>query len=356
MNYRLSTLLAAEAANTAGTKTIDINLAKPISRITVQMKGTNSTNVPVAHPAKMISKIEVVDGSSVLFGLSGIQCQALNFFESGRLPINLMNYITGVQCAATFEINFGRYLWDEVLAFDPSKFNNPQLKITHNLALGGSTPTSAELSVFAHVFDQKEAKPTGFLLSKEQYSYTLAASAKENIDLATDMPYRFLMLQSLTAAKQPWENFNKLKLSEDNDQHVIIADEKTSDLFKLWHDHPRILEQILAADLDAAPTIYCTPGYLIAVAALGLGAADTALFTAQGYGGAFAATGTNGASAQMNVTGISPHNALAIPMGQKDLITDFYDVSKIGDLRLTVTAGSGASGTCEICSQQMRTY
>lgn len=79
MNYRLANILAEEAATTAATKTLDINLADPISRIVVQMKGLNSSGVPTAHPAKMISKIELVDGSDVLFSLSGVEAQALNF-------------------------------------------------------------------------------------------------------------------------------------------------------------------------------------------------------------------------------------------------------------------------------------
>ncbi len=356
MLYRLASLLASEAANAAATKTIDVNINKPISRITVQLKATNNGSVPTAHPQKMLTKVELVDGSNVLASLSGIEGRALNFYERGFLPFALMDFRNDVQCSAIVELNFGRFLWDTLYAFDPKKFNNPQLRITHNLAAGGSSPDAATLTVYAHTFDEQAAAPVGFFTSKEQYSYTLTASAKEKIELATDMPYRFLMLQSLYSGKQPWENYNKIKLSEDNDSRVIINDESVSDLIKLFQGDARIVEQIMALDLDAAPAIYCTPTYDQNVVALGLSAADTALFTTQGSGGTFNATGTNAQHSQMQVSGLLPHGALCLPFGDPKNSADWYDVSKIGSLIAWITAGSGAVGTVEVVSQQVRKY
>ncbi|MDD2777563.1 MAG: hypothetical protein PHI16_01530 [Methanocellales archaeon] len=356
MNYRLASLLASESATTAATKSIDLNLAKPISRITVQFKGTNNGNVPTAHPAKMISKLEIVDGSNVLYSASGIECQAVNYYENGSLPVGALNYENDVMAIATFQLNFGRFLWDEVLAFDPSKFVNPQLRISHNLALGGSAPDAATMNVIAYVFDDKDTKPVGFLMTKEQYSYTLAASAKERVELATDLPYRAIMLQSLTAGKQPWEQYNQVKLDEDNGNRVVINDEKTSDLLKFFQVHPPIVERIIAKDLDAPGVVYCTPTYDTIVNALGLNAADTALFTTQSYGGSITITGTDALQAQLLVSGIAPHGALWIPTGKQNVIEDFYDVKNIGNLDLVITAGSGASGTCQIVTQQVKNY
>lgn len=356
MNYRIAQLLASEDATTAATKPLDINLSKPISRITVQMKGTNSTNVPTAHPAKMVSKIELVDGSNVLFSLSGIQCQAVNYQEEGRIPDSALNYVTGTSAIATFHLNFGRWLWDSMLALDPTKFNNPQLKITHNKASGGSAPSAGTLSVFAHVFDGKAAAPQGFLMTKEQYSYTLSASAKEKIDLATDLIYRFLMIRSLTAGKQPWENVHDVKLSEDNDNVVVINNEAMSDLIKLLSDRPAMNELIFAADLDGTETIYCSPSMWGSVSQLGMGQNDASMFTTQLSGGAFDATGDNGETDQFIVHGILPHGAVVIPFGSQADQADWYDVTKLRSLALTLTAGSGASGTAEIISQQVKMY
>lgn len=356
MNYRIASMLASEDCTTAATKTIDIDIAKPISRITVEMKATNNGSDPTAHPAKMLSKIEVVDGSNVLYSLNGTEAQALNFYESGKLPIMLLAYANDVMCSAIAEINFGRYLWDELLAFDAKKYSNPQLRITHNRLLGGSTPDAATLSVYAHAFDEKIPAPVGFLMSKEQNAYTLASAAKETIDLATDLPYRFLLIQALKAGSAPTSQIAKIKLSEDNDARVVINDEESIFLMKLIQDYPRLTEYMLAYDIGSANDFFCTPTYLTQVGAIGINSADAALFATQSYGGSITATGTAAKLSQWLVTGQCPHGVIPLPFGKRDIIEDWYDVSKVGALKLLLTAGSGVSGTCQIISQQLKKY
>ncbi len=356
MNHRIATLLAAEAASTAGTKTIDLNLSTPVSRITVSFKGLNSSNVPTAHPAKMVSKIELVDGSDVLFSLSGIEAQALNFYTEGRMPHNVCQYIDDAYAIATYEINFGRCLWDEVLALDPRKFTNPQLKITHDKALGGSAPDGGVLAIFAHIFDGKDISPAGFLMAKEQYSYTLDGTAKEMIDLATDYPYRLLIIKSLVAGRQPYQQYHDIKLSEDNDRRIVINDEPTSDLIKLLRQWPRMSELIMCNDIDAETTIYCTPTYETVVTGQGMDAIENGMFSDQSYGGSFDATSTEATNVQFMVNGLNPHGAMMVPFGKQAVIEDWYDVKDIGNLRLTITGGSGSSGACEIIAQQIRSY
>jgi len=355
MNYRLASILAPEAASTAATKTVDINLADPVSRLTIQMKGLNSSTTPTAHPAKMISKIELVDGSDVLFSMSGVECQALNFYDQGIMPLSCINYLNDAYAMASFNLNFGRFLYDPVLALDPKKFSNPQLKITHNKALGGAVPDAGELSVFAHVFDQKAAAPTGMLMSKEQYGYTLAASAKEHIDLAVDLPYRKLVIMSMSATLQPWQQFNTVKLSQDNDRRVIYNDEKTSNLLKLLEMWPQFTESIAAASKSGTQTIFHSASYERMGVLTGM-AADSAAYFTETYGGAVAIAA--GAAVDMNVvvTGRAPHGSLCIPFGKQDEIADAYDMKDVGNLRLSLTGGGSANGTCEIVSQQIRNY
>jgi len=356
MNYRLASILPSEAANSAGTKTIDINVADPISRFVIQIKGLNSTDAPTAHPAKMITKIELVDGSDVLFSLSGVEAQALNFYDEGRMPHTVLNYLNDVYAIATYHVDFGRYLYDPVLALDPSKFTNPQLKITHNLAAGGSAPDAALLSVYAHVFDEKSVSASGFLMSKEQYGYTLVQSAKEHIDLATDYPYRKLILQSMSATLQPWEQFNQVKLSQDNDKKVVINDEKTSDLLKLFRLWPEITEVIYAKTKAGTQVIHCTPAYERIANVTGVAAALDGCYITDTYGGAISVTDGAAASIMMVLSGLSPHSTLCLPFGTQLDIEDWFKVAAIGSLKLTLKAGSSAVGTCEVVTQQIRSY
>lgn len=356
MNYRVASILPSEAADAAATKTIDLNFAKPISRITVQIKALNSGNVVTAHPAKIVSKLEVVDGSDILFSLSGIETQALNYYDKGRMPHTVLNYVNNVRAIATFDIDFGRYLFDPVYALDPKKFTNPQLKISHNLALGGSAPSAMLLSVFGHLFDQKEVSPTGFLMSKEQYSYTLNATAKEQIELATDHPYRKLLMQSLSDTRQPFEQYSVIKLSEDNDHKVVINDERASDLLKLIRQWPRYTEQVVAYAVGSETEVFpCSVSYEKATSLVGHGLV-TDCYINDTYGPSISVTSGTAVLMMMSVNGLVPLNAFCIPFGDQVLSEDWYKVADIGSLRLTITGGTGSSDTCEIFSQQERPY
>ena len=102
--------------------------------------------------------------------------------------------------------------------------------------------------------------------------------------------------------------------------------------------------------------MYCTPTYLTQVGAIGIDSADATLFATQSSGGLITATGAATQLSQWIVTGQMPHGVMALPFGKRDDMADWYDVSKIGALKLILTAGSGASGTCKIVSQQYRKY
>jgi len=355
MNYRVASILPSESVDIKATKTLDLKIADPISRITIQIKGKNENSDPIDHPAKMIPKIEVVDGSDVLFSLSGLEAQALNYYDKGYMPHTVLNYITPAYAIATFDIDFGRYLYDPILALDPKKFTNPQLKITHDLDLGGCTSAEADLSVFAHIFDQKAVTPTGLLMSKEQYSYTLVADAKEQIELATDFPYRKILLQSLADILQPFEQYSKIKLSEDNDRKVVINDERASDLLKLLRMWPPFTENIYGLTVNGDELFYCAASYEKAVSLVGV-AADADAYLNETYGSSVSINDGAEAKIEIIVTGLAPHGTLCIPFGVQGEIEDWYKVAEIGSLRMTITAGSGASGTVEFISQQERSY
>jgi len=285
MNYRQTTMLDHESIATAGTRSLDITLKDVISRICIQLKATNTDNTPIAHPANMLSKIEVVDGSDVLFGLSGKELIADQFYSQRKTPFVINNYLTGVMSVVTFEILFGRNLYDPLYALDPTKFKNPQLKITHNLAAGGCSSTVATMEVVADIFDQKEVSPVGFFMKKEHVSYTLEASANEYVDLPVDHTMRKLIIMSLVSDKMPWQLFNEVKLSEDNDKRVPVND-KTSDLLKYFGaQFPKIKESIEGATADSTKDFFCMSTYEIELAGMAMGNAAAYLKTDYMYGG-----------------------------------------------------------------------
>lgn len=357
MLYRTSVLLSADAI-TAGTKTLDITVKDVISRIHIQVKATNNGNVPTAHPAAIISKIEMVDGSDVIFSLSGAQAQALEFYDTKRTPFCTNNYLNGAMNITNYQLRFGRHLWDPILALDPTKFRNPQLKITHNYAAGGCTPNAATLEVVLDLFDEKEVKPTGFLMNKELMSYTLSGSANEYVDLPTDYKLRKLLVFSLSAGKQPWQQFNELKLSEDNDKRVPFND-KTSDLIKYFGDnYPNLDEYIVGVALTSTRPFFIMSAYETICAAMSNDYAAAYLKSDLAYGGTVDIRASVSCNFMAMVRGQMPHGGLCIPFGLQDDLDDWYDVTTLGSLVLTIKAGATptASSTCQIVTQQLRPY
>lgn len=357
-NYRTAVLLDAETATTAATKIVDIDMSEVISRLRVEFKATNNGSTPTAHPANMISKMEVVDGSDVIYSLSGLEANALQILDEGKQPYETVDYLDNNMAIMVWNINFGRWLWDPELALDPKKFRNLQLKITHNLALGGAAPDAATLSVFADVFDEKAVSPKGFLMAKEVKSYSLTSSAEEPTDLPTDYAIRKLMLMSLSAAKQPWEQYNKVKLTEDKGRKLVIDSIKTSDLLKITPGNNYIRETIRGAIASAARTFYITGTQDVQVSMIPMQVAATGYSCDYSYGGTVALTTTNSINIDAIVTGKAPHGALVYPFGDQENMTDWYVVNKLKSLNLTLTAGSsvGSSSTCQIVVQQMRSY
>jgi hypothetical protein len=358
MKYRLASILAHEDITVAGTKTLDVSLRDVISRINIQVKATNNGSAPTAHPASIISKIEVVDGSDVLWGLSGQEALACQFFHTRQTPFCVNNYLDNVMNITNYELNFGRFLYDPIVALNPNKFRNPQLKVTHNKANGGSAPDACTLEVTADVFDQKEADPLGFLMAKENVSYTLSANANEYIDLPTDHALRKLIIMSLSPGKQPWEQFNEVKLSEDNDKKVPI-DDKTSDLLKyfgnLW---PPLDEYIVGAALTTTRNFYMMSSYEVVAAAMATDFGAAYMKSDLSYGGRIDIRGLIATNFMARIRGFAPFGSLCIPFGDQANNGDWFDVTNIGNLRLTLKAGSspGASSTCEVITEQLRKY
>jgi len=359
MNYRLAQMLAEESASTAATKTIDIDIADPISRISVFFRGKNNGDTPLAHPAKMVSKIEILDGSDVLMSLSGMQAQALDFYNGARPIQNKLMYTDDDWSRMIFNLNFGRHLYDPRLALDTKRFRNLQLKITHNKALGGCTCDDGYLEVWADCFDEKTVSPEGFLMAKEIYSFGLVASAYEYVDLPKDHPYRMILVSSLKTRLAVWELFDKIKLSSDNDKKVIL-DGDTRQLIKMLDQQFGPYTETIQGVAGAAyVTFYITPTSKCNVATAGRMGAASYYATWQTFGGTMEII-ANAASQnfQSLAHGYAPHGAFAIPLGDLQDPEDWFEVSDLGSLKLRLRGESSVSSapSCDVVIQQLRRY
>lgn len=362
MNYRLTTILERESHSADTTKVIDIDVRDPISRLVVTWEPTNgSQGYGDGHPARGVSKIELVDGSDVLFSLSGVEAQAAAWYNSFQEPANILLFTNGMNSEQIFNMDFGRFLWDAVLALDPKKFTNLQLKITLDINGGGSLVTTGYLTVMAHLFDGKAATPTGFLMHKEIKDFTLANASHEYTDLPTDHMYRQLFIRAQRYGTGPEYQIDTLKLSEDVDKKVVYNQSMFQILRAITGQNRPYRESIIGPGATSAQYFYCTPTYFPMFAVAGwratIGGGDKNIYEGDGGRFQFVQTAT-GPNWQALCEGHCPHGVIALPFGLQHDMTDWYDVSKIGSLKIDIKGGSsvGTSQTCQIFLQQLRNY
>jgi hypothetical protein len=362
MNYRLATILARETHSADTTKVIDLNLKDPVSQIFIIYEGLQgSEGTPTGHPAKCITKIELVDGSDVLYSLSGVETQAVDFYHRKKEAGSVVWYLNGWYAEQVYIMNFGRFPFDPMFAWDPSKFKNPQLKISIDIDGGGCAPSAGYLGVVAKIFDEKMITPAGFLMHKEIKDYTFGAGTHEYTDLPVDFPYRKLFLRGYKEHAGTEFVWDTIKLSEDNDRRLPINNTGLEILKAMLSDTPPFNEHIYLHGYTAGRDYFCTPHFWTLFS--GAGFVDSATINGcnvvDGVGGRFKFySTTSGLNHQLHVSGFCPHGVIELPFGDQNEPEDWYDVSGIGSLTLDVKSGSTmtSSQSCQVFMQQLRKY
>jgi len=359
MKYRNVELLASESIAVAGTKVVDVNVADPISRISVRVKLTNATTDPVGHPLKALKKIELVDGADVLFSLTGQQAAAHGFYWTKEQPAFMMDYMNVEYCMALADAYFGRRLWDPMYAVDPKKHTNLQLKIEHDKALGGNTPTAGSIEVRADVFDELDVDPKGFMLTKEHYRYTQVANDIKYVDLPTDWPIVLLMFGAHDTTEGPEYNVTHIKLTEDHDKSIILEGDMEDLLLHYSHQFPKWTESFYGYhDAGAAQNFWISPtwernGALINAENTN-GTGSWTLSAGQVLAIILETAGTFSAI----VSGHYPFGQFPIFMGDKDTDEDWWNGRHVTSkrFRLTEAAGPDVSELMRVAMTQARQY
>jgi len=359
MNYRLAKILARKHYDADAVEPIDINIQDPISQIAVvyEVLGVGGVDL-LAHRAAHITKIELIDGSDVLYSLSGVEAQAVDFYHNKREPANRLTYLNTDYAYEVYNLNFGRFLYDPLLAWNPKKFTNPQLKITIDLDASEAGTLSGYLTVMAHAFDEKMITPSGFLMHKEIKSWNLADGGHEYTDLPTDFPYRKLFLRAQRYDEKPEVQVDNIKLSEDNDKRIPV-DASTSEVMRaIQSQTPPYRENLLYPGYDTARAIYVTPTSRALYSATAWHALLHEVTSALSFGDGgriYHIDERSGPNVQCVGEGYLPHGVFEIPFGIQNDIDDWYDVTKVGSLKADIIGGE-ATGTAELMLQQYRTY
>jgi len=365
MNYRLATILERTNYQVNKTEIIDIDVLDPISQIllTLETDNVDSGLGSTGHPVRGVSKIELIDGSDVLWSLNGAEAAALNFYERLKEAYSLLLYMTGINSEVVIPINFGRRLFDPEYAFDPPKFKNPQLKITMAVGAGGCKSTSLYLTVLAHIFDEKAVAPKGFLSAKEVKDYTLADSAHEYTDLPTDRPYRFLFIRPQRYGTGPEDQIDTVKISEEVDKRIPLNHTMKQILRNMVAQWPIYREAIIMSGGISTDYMnyHCAPCHWPRFAGAGWRKAANigpeAFF--EGDGGRFTRLmDTYAGNVQAMIEGYAPHAMIPLLPPPSEDPEDWWDVTPISSLKLDVKAGSsvGTAQTAQVVVQQLREY
>lgn len=361
MNYRLATILAKKAYTADFTETIDINIVDPISQIVILYKSQTqgfSAGTEYAMPVAAITKVELVDGSDVLFSLSGMEAQALDFYHNKIETLQETRFMDDGWSHSVINLNFGRFLYDPALAFDPKKFTNPQLKITGDISVGACNSDNARLTVLGHVFHDKVISPVGFLMSKQIKSFNLVSAGHEYTDLPTDYPFRKLLIKAKRDGYLPSAQLTRIKLTEDFDKAVILDELSDEILTAIMQATPPYREGVKSTGAATTGYMYCTPAQRVTIAAIPWSVphtADREVSTYGAMGGRFQFDQTGAVNVQFKIEGWCPHGVLEIPFGLQNEIEDWYDVTKVGNVRADITGGA-STGDCQLILQQHRNY
>lgn len=363
MKYRIADILAFEAITAAGTKTIDIVLEDIVSRIHLSFYTQNAIpwELVAGHPAAAITKIELVDGSDVLYSLNGYEIQALNYYDNLVTPDTDVATYAGRWQHASFLLDFGRWLYDPDLAFDPKKFTNPQLKITYNPALVSTNFNSAGLEIRAECFDEKVVSPVGFLMTKEIESYTGPdAEGYKYIDIPTDFPFRKLLVRAALNNLSFEGGITEFKISEDNDKRIPY-DMSTYRYIRYQNGFlPKMHEKISARAGVASFIFYVMPTHwptLVGMSESELDSFARDMLTSEANQQAILAETLANQGFIAVCSGYIPHQTLCLMFGDQKELDDWYDVTAKGSVRLRLkNHEDGKDSAVTTYGQQLRRY
>lgn len=360
MNYREALLLAPTDLGVSGTKTVDLDVSQPISRITLRFKTTKVLSHMTAPGPANIPKIELVSGSTPLVSVTGYECQALNYYNKRHVSMEHGQHIATLSETDYYHLDFGRHLWDPLLAFDPKKFMNPQLRITWNEALADTSASVNELEIWALIFDEKVVSPIGFLQAVEEKSYTQGASGSyEETSIPEDKPIRQILVRGYLDGYEPWYNIAEVRFDEGGLARIPweFTDMETyyRRMEAVW---PMIHTPFVVGVTTTARVFYLPQtNFWASISGLAIGSNSDMHTDGTSLKGGKASLLSTADRQQVGVArGYLPWHTFQFPLGLQDDPSDWYD-PKNRKPRLRVRSYTGgASSTCQVVLEKLHKY
>lgn len=361
---RIARLLGPQDLGANGVETIDINLNEQISQFAIRMTMTNVTvSVMLATLQETISRVEIVDGSEVLFSMNGNEIQAMHYYNTGKMPYNHIGLTVGNICEFTLPIMFGRYLWDPLFALRPERYRNLQMKIHWDEDASNTAVDVNSCTVWAYVDDNPPGGGSrGFLRSVEQKSYAMNGAVHEYSTLPNDHPIRMLMVRGFSNDHSPEDLIDTIRFEIGNGAYVPVEETAESIVRMLSQEYERITMDDCMDQAITAKQWFTNVASDVNVTVI----VDDTAVTAAGEMPNPVITGheiNTAASVAVVATraltsGRSPHGCIVLPVSRFDNPEEWFDKNVGSAARLDILglAASDAADTVQICVQQPIPY
>jgi len=211
-------------------------------RIAAKNGGTSNED---NHLHDCLTKIEVIGaGGRTYKSTSGVQCQALNWFDQGYKSWNQMTEWASGWNIETFVVNFGKHFMDTEHMLDCAKVLNGKLRLTWNLeevrTIGatGYLGTEQQMDVlYIMPHEYKGPAPKNYIKSTETEAWVSKAAGTEPVKLPRNNPIRRVMIRAWESGISPAATIKNLKIDADNGKIVPYDNTlgKLKDLNAIWY-------------------------------------------------------------------------------------------------------------------------
>ena len=323
---------------------------------------TASTN-PTPNLEELITKIEVMDGGTVIKSLNGRQARALSMFHGNHQLSLTGTEDNAVEGYDEFIIPFGFFYRDTKHMLNMDKLANPQIKITwdasgtageHGEDKDADADPAIKLTVLADMY--RGVPPggvEGYIRSNQIKQFTQAASTSNDVSIPRDQPLVGILVEAGYKNLDWTEDVEEIKLDFDHGSWIPFHfyEEQIVPIQRLWHGGD--FEVSFMKDLIDNKTIDARMGYVTDISITPASDIARAVnwqgsHTGVDIPGILASSSetadTTYSQYYVQVKGQMPFQCWYMPVNViQDGNATSIDLSKYGDVTLTLTSGASAS-------------
>lgn len=363
----------------AGSHTEPINIVDPIMDLYFKFACTNGSVSNVRNYIfDILNEIEVIDGSDVLFSLKPREHLAMNAYHYKESMHWGITEVKDKVQECVFKIPFGLDRYDPTIAFDPTKFKNPQIRFSWDLSNRRAKSTTdafvtdtLAVDIVATIAERFPVRPSGFLMHKHIHEWTtVGGSNVHRVEMPVDYPHRtvFLGLRDWytdhTMDECPWAVLTDAKYNVDQNKYIPF-DWHTDDwaywlkeFYGLWHQGMNFLPWVTNVQANQWRHLF-----LPVNRAMGVTSKTTTIvpWWSQGTGCKIWFSGGSAVTDMIHVKvdGSLPFNTWAYPFGDPGDMEEWLQVRDIGKIYFEITEGALAGHKDEkarVCLTQYRPY